>query len=108
MLCEYKLSGTCLSELDTEIRFNIANARQDRAELIRLTLSVASSEPDAKRISNCVIKILRSMMKADLIQFYINEDDIHSSSTEAEFLLNKYSALILSHEKNGISFLIKL
>ena len=108
MFCEHKLTGTCLSELDTEIRFNIANARQDEVELIRLSLAVAPSDTDAKRISNCVIKIIRSMMKVDLIEFFINEDDINSSSTEAEFLLNKYSEYILSHKRDGISFLIKL
>ena len=108
MFSEYILTGTCLSELDTEIRFNIANARQEKAELIRLSLSVATSAPDAKRIANCVIKIIRSMMKVDLIQFFINEDDINSRSTEAEFLLNKYSSFILSSKRERISFLIKL
>ena len=107
MFCEYKLTGTCLADLDTEIRFNIANARQERAELIRLILP-GTSESDAKRITNCVLKILRSMMKASLIQFFINEKDINSSSTEAEFLLNKYPSFILSYKQEGTSFLIKL
>ena len=108
MFCEYKLTGTCLSELDTEIRFNIANARQERAELIRLALAPSESESEAKRIANCVIKILRSMMKANLVQFFINCEDIHLSSTEAEFLLNKYSSFILNYQNESISFLIKL
>ena len=107
MFCEFKLTGTCLTDLDTEIRFNIANARQDKAELIRLILPTVD-EPDIKRIANCVLKIIRSMMKADLIQFFINEKDINSASTEAEFLLNKYPSFILSYKQEGASFLIKL
>jgi hypothetical protein len=108
MFCEYKLTGTCLSELDTEIRFNVANSRQEKAELIRFSLSYDVISAETKRICNCVVKILRSMMKVNLIQFFINEEDIHSSSTEAEFLLNKYSSFILSRQSTDISFLIKL
>lgn len=108
MYQEFLLGGSGLADLDTEIRFNIANARAESAEIVRLSLAFGADERDNVRRENCLIKILRSMMRAGLIQFYVSDEDFKQGSTAAEFIINKYSRFISESPANYRYFYVKM
>ena len=94
MFDSYDLIGNCRSELNTEMRFLFAGARVDGVELVRLHLPFGTDEKENGRISGSVIKVLRTLKKESVIQFYVNKDSFAASSMEASFLLNKYRDFI--------------
>ena len=94
MFDSYDLNGNCRSELNTEMRFLFAGARVDGVELVRLHLPFGTDEKENSRISGSVIKVLRTLKKESVIQFYVNKDSCAASSMEASFLLNKYRDFI--------------
>ena len=94
MFNSYKLIGNCRSELNTEMRFLFASARVDGEELVRLDLPFCDNEKENSRISGSVIKVLRTLKKDGVIQFYVNREGFAATSTEASFLLNKYGNFI--------------
>ncbi|MBR7117239.1 MAG: hypothetical protein IKC87_05980 [Clostridia bacterium] len=108
MFNEYILEGKCLTELNTEMRFNIADARADKAELVRFSIPLSEDEKDNLRLSNCLIKILRSINHDGLIQFYVTDKDFENATTQAEFLINKYSDKLLPSNTEIRHFYIKM
>lgn len=108
MYTHIDLSGTCYADLDTEVRFSVADSRASGIELIELSLSAVATEQDGKRIANCLTRVLRSMAKESLIEFFIPVDSLHSGSTEGEFLLNKYSAYLATPTLECISYYVKI
>ena len=105
---EVMLSGTCQAELNTEVRFCIAEARSSGIELIRLSPPPSDTEAASRRILNCLYKVLRAMMKTDRIQFFIPLSALSGGSTEAEFLLNKYSDLLPQDGSDTPSLIVKI
>ena len=97
------LSGECFADLNTEIRFAVAEARSEATEILRLT----PGNTDTRAI-NCMIRVLRAMSKDGLIQFFVPTAQMADGSTEAEFLINKYSAHIASDEWAGADYYVKL
>ena len=95
MYIDFKLDGTCKAEFDTEVKFNIAGARADKIELVRLDLPLSEDERNNNRLLCCLIKVLRSMMRDGAIQFYVTDDGFAAPTTEAEFLDNKYHDYIV-------------
>ena len=94
MFSSCELTGQNRAELNTEMRFIFASARVDGEELVRLDLPLGENERETARITTCVIKVLRTLKKEGVIQFYVNREGFLANSTEAIFLLNKYSAYI--------------
>lgn len=94
MFTSYALDGNCRSELNTELRFLFAGARFDGEELVRLELPLGDDEKENARLSGSVIKVLRTLKKENVIQFYVNKEGFAVSSMEASFLLNKYGSFI--------------
>lgn len=94
MFSSFELSGTCRTELNTEMRFLLAGAKVDGAELVRLCLPVSGNEKEDARVNGCAIKVLRTLKKESVIQFYVNKEGFSVGSTEASFLLNKYGEYI--------------
>ena len=90
MFTSYALDGNCRSELNTELRFLFAGARFDGEELVRLELPLGDDEKENARLSGSVIKVLRTLKKENVIQFYVNKEGFSLNSTEASFLINKY------------------
>ena len=102
---ETKLYGVSYAELNTEVRFNIADARSDGSELVRLLVCASS---DAARAVNCLKRVLRAMKRSNKIEFFISESELYGGSTEAEFLLNKYNAFLPEQVDNGSSIFVKI
>ena len=94
MLKSYILQGKCRAELNTEMRFLFASARVDGLELVRLDVPSYGDERECDRINSCVIKVLRTLKKENVIEFYANKESFAANSTEASFLMNKYGELI--------------
>ncbi len=92
---EFILRGTTRPELDTEVKFNIATARVDGAELLRFAMPrTADSREDGKIIAT-LTKLLKGIARNGDIQFFALNPEIESSSLEGAFLLNKYNDFIL-------------
>ena len=94
MFSSFNLNGTGRAELNTEMRFLFASAKVDGDEIVRIVLPFGDNEKENERINGSVIKVLRTLKKEKVIQFYVNKDGFLLNSTEATFLLNKYGEYI--------------
>ena len=108
MFNSYALDGNCRSELNTEMRFLFAGAKVDGEELIRLDIPFGDDEKENGRLSGSVIKVLRTLKKEGVIQFYVNKDGFAAGSTEASFILNKYRSFISDGVTNPAYVYVKL
>ena len=89
-ICSYNLCGSNQSEISTEIKFLLASARFDGVELMRFVYETNETDREAKRLYNITLKVLRSLRARKSIQFFVLPEGFAESTTEAEFLLNKY------------------
>ena len=106
MYSEISLSGACYAELNTEVRFSIADARSCGVELVKLIPDASHTKNDRTRILNCLYKVLRAMMRSGRIQFFIPTSELSLGSTKAEFLINKYGSLITASDE--VALLVKI
>lgn len=90
MFVRYDLVGDCLSDLNTEMRFLLADAKVSGKELVRFDFADRNSDKENSRVMSCIIKTLRTIKREAAIQFYVNNEGFAVNSTEAVFLLNKY------------------
>ncbi len=104
---KYVLQGTCKRDFNTEIKYNIASGKVEGAELVSLSLTLTDEEKENSRLKTCVTKILSSMKKGATVQFFVKEDAFEAHSTEADYILNKYSEFILPDE-GQFQFYVKL
>lgn len=72
----------------TEMLFEIASARADGAELLRVDLD--SRDENSTKLMQFLIRKLKAMKQKGQVQFFASADSFEKSSTEAVFLLNKY------------------
>ena len=85
--------GKNRDEIYTEIMFALATARTEGAELLFVEITECDVEKfDA--IKSSVIKRLKQMKQSGQIQFFATPDSFKRASTEAVFLLNKYSTFL--------------
>lgn len=102
-------SNTNPSELITEVLFELASARADNIEIVRLNL--AHTEESIKKNFSAVTKTLKNMKSLGRIQFYATKDSFRESNTEAIFLINKYPEIfdnITLATENTTYFFVKL
>lgn len=74
------------STLETEIMFSVASARAQEIEFLKIDFSADNGE----QIKAAALKQLRALKKQGRIQLFVVAEDIHGSSTEAQYLVNKY------------------
>ena len=108
MFSSFRLLGKSRTELNTELRFIFASARVDGVELLRLDLPIQENEKDNARINGCLIKVLRTLKKESVIEFYVNKESFMANSTEAIFLLNKFGDYLNPDTFDNESVYIKL
>ena len=92
---EFELKGNCQVDFDTEIKYNIASAKVNSADLIRLSIEKRESDRENDRLACCILKVLRSMRKEGTIQFFVNHLGFKNKTTESAYLLNKYPEIAL-------------
>lgn len=73
------------SELDTEIRFNIAAERAASEELVRFDI-----KHDSDTRLRTITKILRRMKSEGAVQVLATRQSFETQDTEASYLSNKY------------------
>lgn len=93
MYKKINLKSESVDSMTTEIMFEVAGARADGNELIRLNIN-----NDDGRLFDSAVKLLKNMKQKGLIQFFATEQSFAKGRTEASFLLNKYGdALIVEN-----------
>ncbi len=107
MFARFMLNGDCFASLNTEIRFLVASARVDNAELMEIYLKKTEDSND-RRILSCICKVLKGMMRSSDIQFYVIDKSLDSSETEAAFLRNKYQKYLSNINDSILSIYVKL
>ena len=108
MFVRYNLSGDCQSELNTEMRYLLADAKVSGMELVRFDFLERDSEKENSRVMSCIIKTLRTIKRESAIQFYVNSEGFSVNSTEAVFLLNKYGKHLSDVYKKSNYVFVKL
>lgn len=92
----YILKNPSEKTLSTEIMFYVASERANRAELLRLLVSLEISESDRERVILNSLKILRRIKKQGRIQLFVTPRDYEEPTTEAKYMHNKYPDIELS------------
>ena len=95
MYREHKLSELKYSDLETEIKFEIAGARADGIQLLNLIIEDTN---DGKTLPS-VKRILKNMEKSKAIEFYVESSRLNESDTKVQFLYNKFNDYIKLDEK---------
>ena len=98
---EIDIKSIDFSSLETEIMYEIATAKVDGAELLRLNLPlsrVEESELPIKKYLQRASKILKELKQKGKIQFLATSHEFKYSLTEAVFLINKYPELFISQD----------
>ena len=90
------LKAENIESMTTEIMFEVAGARADGNELIRLNIN-----NDETKLYDGAIKLLKNMKQKGLIQFFATEKSFSNGTTEASFLMNKYQDSISLGDNNG-------
>ena len=96
----FTLEGVTPRELDTEIKYLIASAKIDEAEL----LALSPTEETLK----AALKILRGLKKLGTVQFFVTVDKLTSGDCESEYILNKYGEFIEGGEANKNTVFVKI
>lgn len=101
-----ELSGQNAELLTTEILFFIASAKSNKNEIIRLNIKkILTDEREKKRIE-AINRILRSLKRRKVIQFFVISSEITEHTTETEYLKNKYPDIAL--QSDGLFYILKL
>ena len=107
-LYEFKLEGDCQVDFDTEIRYNVASAKIASADLIKMVLPKRDSDRENERIGYCILKVLRTLKKEGIIQFFVNSSGFEKNTTQAQYLINIYQGLIDESSDSEFFTYIKL
>lgn len=109
MIYQYtKIESKDRDSLKTEVRFIIASASVDQVELLAIELPQIEEEVESKRLRAALARMLSSLKREGRITFYVIAETLSHSSTEAEFLVNKYGEHIAAIESTERVFLVKL
>ncbi len=96
----------------TEIMYEIATARADMVDLIRINSLCREAEEanDSKKVFSSITRLLKTMKQNGSIHFFATQDSFARSTTEAVFLQNKYPELfsVQPEVENGEFVYIKL
>ena len=90
ILKSYLLEGSCKKEFDTEIKFDIASAKYDCADLIMLSFKKTDSAEEDNRLLLCISRVLNSLKKSGAISFFVKPEQMAGATTEAQYIINKF------------------
>lgn len=105
---EFELLGNCQIDMDTEIKYNIVNAAYEGGELVIFRIKKRNEDKENSRLSFCAVKVLRGLKRAGNIQFFLNDDGLLDSTTEASYLINMYPDIREMISGDYISIFVKL
>ena len=84
------LKNTLPDSIATEVMFYIASERTRNADIVKFCASQDIEEEKRAKILASAKKVLRGMKKQGRIQFFACLEDFTQSTTEAQYLKNKY------------------
>ena len=88
---EFTLRADYPEDILTEILYEIASARADGAELLRINIPSGDSfSLPLKRRHSVLTRIFKNMKNSKRIQFFATNESFAGQNTEAVFLQNKY------------------
>jgi hypothetical protein len=79
-------TASASTALETEIMFSVASARAQKIEFLKIDIG-REKEGGARA---AVLKLLRLLKKQGRIQLFVDVRDLRGTSTEAQYLINKY------------------
>ena len=88
-----ELKSNNSKNINTELLFEIASARAENYEILRI-----SYDRSVEKIEHTIISLLKKMKASSTIQFFATPEFFSQYNTEAVFLLNKYSDIFESQE----------
>lgn len=105
---EILLKSSTKEGLETEVMYEIATAKVDSIELIKIGIKLPDAEDcraESNKLISSLIRVLKNMKADGRIQFFATEENFAKQTTEAVFLLNKYptyfeSIKLCSGERN--------
>ena len=100
------LTGKTSDLLTTEIMYHIASAKSLGQDLVKFNVTCQENESE-KRFAT-VSRILKSAKRNGLIQLFVLSTDFDKSSTEVEYLTNKYPRIFKDNNTDEIYYIIKL
>jgi hypothetical protein len=86
---ELNLKSVSADKLKTEIMYEVASAHIAGIELLRFNID-KTEDGQYKKVFSAITRILKVMKADGAIQFFATPALIEASSTEAQFLFNKY------------------
>lgn len=102
-----ELTGKTSRLLTTEIMFFIVSARSMNKELLKLKIKKEENESVSEKEIAAISKILKSVKRKNLIQFFVASTDFGAQSTEIEYLMNKYPTLV-KEQVDEVYFIVKI
>ena len=90
MIANHIIVGINQLDVNNEIRFLVAGARVDGKVLMRLNFSSEAVEKQKQY----AVRVLRSLKKDGIIEFFVLSENLNADSTEAVYLMNKYGEYI--------------
>ena len=103
-----QLNYSKLSEMKTEVLFEVASARAAGYAVVRFDVPRDDEPKCIERSLAFLARILRAMKKRGAIQFFVTEDGFMRSTTEARFLLNMYPEVEEATSGSEASIFVKL
>ena len=99
---ELTLKASMPEHIQTEIMYEIAAARVDKKELLRINLK--NEDQALAKNYQMLLRILKKMKAEGRIQFFATEESFANHETEAVFLLNKYPERFALAEHSSLEF----
>ncbi len=95
---------TTLSSLDTEIMFSVASARAQEMAFVKIDLSGDNDQ----KIEAGAVKLLKALKKQGRIQLFVDSEQLQGSSTEAQYLANKYPEAFDTFKNGEKAIIVKI
>ena len=112
MYKEINLKSNTQEKIITEILFELAVARADGIQIVKLNIPDCDNEDEfcpIERKMQGIVKLFKNMKRKNMIQLYSTPESFLFQTTEAVFLLNKYPSLSAVVASNSdFWFIIKL
>lgn len=90
------------------LKFEVATARAEGAEVLCVAIAENLTDEEISKMKFSMVRSLRLMKQKRTIQFFAFSEDFEKQTTEAVFLLNKYSEWVKSDAEGKNSLYLKL
>jgi hypothetical protein len=104
----FALSKLILNSQNTELNYYIASARADKADLVSFVYAEGMTEETKAKLMQNVSKSLRRIRAQGRLDFFVSGNDFNESSTEAQYVLNKFPEYMEFYKNTDLMFCVML